>query len=165
MKQTIRILILFSLFLILAVPSSSQPKDVVGWQGTRWGMSEQDLIGVFGSRLKKLPKRMDFLKWHVDYVIPEFQLENNIYTVFFQMDDKTNKLAQVLIRLNEMESQIPREQIFNNLVSLLTREYGSPSGNADNRYSFLVKYKGIDLSRTWKFPTTTIELGYGWDSQ
>jgi hypothetical protein len=165
MKKTGRILILFWLWLALSAPCYSQPKDVLGWQDARWGMSEKDIVRVFGSKLRKLPKRKAFLKWHVDYVIPEFELENNIYTLFFQMDDDTNKLAQVLIRLNEQESRIPREQTFNSLESLLAREYGAPSDKRDDRYSFLVKFHGIDLNRTWKFPTTTVELGYGWDDQ
>jgi hypothetical protein len=148
---------------MLGASCYAQSKDVLGWQDARWGMSEQDIVRVFSPKLKKLPKKEVFLGLHVDYVIPDFGLEGGIFTVFFQMDDATNKLSQILIRLNEQESRVPREQLFNRLGSLLSHEYGSPNYTKDERYSY--EFKGIDLSRRWKFSTTTIELGYGWDSQ
>ena len=38
-----------------------------------------------------------------------------------------------------------------------------PPGSAYNW--FVYEFKGVDLSRAWKFTTTTIELNYGWDNQ
>jgi hypothetical protein len=156
-------LLVSALVLVPGASCYAQPKDVLGWRNARWGMSEQDIVRAFSSKLKKLGKKDVFFGLHVDYVIPDFGLERELFTVFFQMDDATNKLSQVLIRLNEQESKVAREQIFNRLESLLTSEYGHPNYTKDERYSF--EFKGIDLSRKWKFPTTTIELGYGWDNQ
>src|SRR2546421_12952226 len=115
MKHIARIFSLFGLLLTLSVSFHAQQKDTLGWQDARWGMSETDIVRVFDSKLKKLPKREVFVGRHVDYVIPEFEIEDKKFTVFFQMDDDTNKLAQVLIRLNEQKSRIPREPIFNKL--------------------------------------------------
>jgi ACT domain-containing protein len=56
------------------------------------------------ARLQKLSKRQAFYKWHTDYVIP-VELAGESYTVFFQMADDTDKLSQVLVRLNEMKSR------------------------------------------------------------
>ncbi|MDQ3819427.1 MAG: hypothetical protein M3362_17360, partial [Acidobacteriota bacterium] len=151
------------LVLVLGTGCYAKPKDVLGWRDARWGMSEQDIVRAFSPKLKKLSKKEVFLGLHVDYVIPDFGLEGELFTVFFQMGDATNKLSQILIRLNEQESKVPREQIFNRLESLLIREYGPPNYTKDERYSY--EFKGIDLSRRWKFPTTTIELSYGWDNQ
>lgn len=142
----------------------SQPKDVAGWENSRWGMSDKDLVAAFGSRLQKLPKREAFLGWHSDYVIST-ESGGGVYTVFFQMASDTNKLSQVLVRLNEMESKTPREDVFNLLASSLGNDYGKPTAQTNERYRFLTKFNGMALSRTWKFPTTTVELGYDWDDQ
>lgn len=165
MSHITKIVFIFGVVFILCSDCFPQRSDVVGWEGTRWGMSEAELLRVFHSRLKKLPTREEFQSWYADYVIPEFKLEDEPFTVFFQMDKNTHRLSQILIRLNEQKSRIPREQIFNNLASPLAREYGKPSQKIDDRYSFKGKYKGIELNSTWKFPTTTVELEYGWDDQ
>jgi hypothetical protein len=156
---------LFLLLLVLISPCYSQERDVLGWQDTRWGMSNEDIERVYGSKLKKLPKPEKFLAWHADHVIPEFELESEKFTVFFQIDNATNKLSQVLIRLNEQKSQIPREEIFSRLESMLVREYGSPLDKRDDRRSSVIDFSFVELSSKWRFPTTTIELAYGWDNQ
>jgi hypothetical protein len=153
-----------TLLLSLATLSFSQPIDLLGWEKSRWGMSDKDLIAVFGSRLQKLSKRQAFLKWHTDYVIP-VELNGGIYTVFFQMTDDTNKLSQVLVRLNEMKSRTPREDLFNVLASSLAHDYGEPAAKTNDRYRFSTKFNGLALSHTWRFPTTTIEFAYDWDDQ
>lgn len=153
-----------TLFLSLASLSFSQPKDLLGWEKSRWGMSDKELIAEFGSRLHKLPKRQVFLKWHTDYVVP-VELAGGTYTVFFQMADDTNKLSQVLVRLNEMKSRTPREDIFNALAASLAHDYGEPASKIHDRYRFSTKFNGVAFSRTWRFPTTTIELAYDWDDQ
>ena len=128
-------------------------------------MSENDITKLFGSRLYRLPARDEFVGLYVDYVIPDFRLDGNIYTVFFQMNHPTNKLDQILIRLNEMETRNPREDAFNNLDRLLTNQYGVPR-KSDQKWSEpILKYQSMYLTRTWKFRTSTVELYYGWDNQ
>ncbi|HSP64403.1 MAG TPA: hypothetical protein VLQ90_15540, partial [Pyrinomonadaceae bacterium] len=108
----VRAFTLVALTLLLAPFCFSQPRDVLGWETARWGMSNQNLVSAFGTRLQKLPKPLTFLKWHADYVLTR-EIDGRTYTVFFQMANDTNKLSQVLVRLNEMESRTPREGIFN----------------------------------------------------
>ena len=153
------------LIVFVSVPSSARPKDVPGSQGTRWGMSETALLNVFGSKLKKLPARQAFVWLHVDYVITDFAIDGNSYTVFFQMDDRSNKLSQVLIRLNEMETHTPRLEEFNRLERLLTTEFGVPEKSDHNFLGPSSNYRSIEQRRTWKFHTSTIEFYYGWDDQ
>ena len=164
MRYILNLVLTVELLLTLSISCYPQ-KDVPGWEKGRWGMSEAELLTAFDSRLKKLPAKMEFLAQYVNYVIPEFRLEEESFTVFFQMDNNTHKLEQVLVRLDEQRSRIPREELFNTLAGSLAREYGVPSSKVDDRYSFSGKHKGLDLNRTWKFQTTTIELGYGWDDQ
>jgi len=166
MNKIFRVSVMLGLLLSVHPVCSAQQKDVLGWQEARWGMVEKDILKAFGPKLKKLPKRLLFLERHVDYVIPEFEIEGNIYTVFFQMDDGNNKLSQVLIRLNEMKSQEPRNQLFESAASLLAREYGNSDKKTDeSQLEPSAKVKVVDISHIWKFPTTTVELGYSWDDQ
>jgi hypothetical protein len=165
MRHVTKVFLTVGLLFILASDCFPQQRDVFGWEGARWGMSEAELFKAFNSRLKKLPKRMEFFAQYADYAIPEFKIEGQSFTVFFQMDKSTNKLSQVLVRLNEQMALIPREELFNRLASSLSREYGKPTGQKDERYTFKRKYKRIELERAWKFPATTVELGYGWDDQ
>lgn len=165
MKEAAVTLALLSLLFVLILPCYSQQKDVRGWEKIRCGMSNEDIVRVSGSRLKKLPESEVFFGRHVDYVIPEFELEGKMFTVFFQMDDATNKLCQVLIRLNEQNSRAPRDEIFSRLEASLVRKYGAPVDKRDDRRSSLIDFSFVHLGRTWRFPTTTIELSYGWDNQ
>ena len=151
--------------ILLGPPCYSQQKDVSGWEEARWGMSNEDLVTAFDERLKKLPKRELFLGSHVDYVIPEFQLQGKAFTVYFQISDTTKKLSQILIRLIEQESPEPQEKIFSKLESWLKRQYGKPLDLIDERRTSSDGFLFIDLTRIWRFPTTTIELGYSWDNQ
>lgn len=150
---------------LLIPPGYSQQKDVFGWEGARWGMSNEELVSAFDERLKKLPKRELFLGLHVDYVIPEFKLQGKEFTVYFQISNTTKKLSQILIRLIEQESPEPREKIFSNLESWLNRQYGKPQDLIDERRRSSDGFLFIDLTRIWRFPTTTVELGYSWDNQ
>ena len=165
MRNIIKVFLTVGLLFVFCSDCFPQRRDVPGWQDARWGMSEAELLRVFNSRLKKLPEREAFLAWYADYVIPEFKLEGESFAVYFQMDKRTGKLSQVLVRLNERVARTPREKLFNALASSFAREYGKPSEQKDERYSFKQKYKGVELGRTWKFPTTTVELSYGWDDQ
>lgn len=101
---------------------------------------------------------------HVDYVIPDIQLANEKFTVHFQMSDTTEKLSQILIRLDEQKSPIPREKVFNSLESALEQLYGKALDKIDERRTS-DDFVFMRLTRVWKFKTTTIDLTCSWDSQ
>ena len=155
--------LLAAALLLSGVTCRAQQRDVLGWENSRWGMSETNLVNTFGSRLTKLPEPKSFLNLDTNHVAT-LELAGEPFTVFFQMNKRTNTLSQVLVRLNEMESRLPREELFNKLDSQLTRQYGSATSRSNER-NFISTIKSVYLSRTWKFPTTTLELYYGWDSQ
>jgi len=156
-------ILLAAALLLSGVNCRAQQQDVLGWENSRWGMSETNLVTTFGSRLTKLPEPKSFLDLHTNNVAT-LGLAGEPFTVFFQMDNRMNTLSQVLVRLNEMESHVPLEELFNKLDSPLTRQYGSATLRSDER-DFKSTIKSVYLSHTWKFPTTTVELHYGWDSQ
>jgi len=149
-----RILNCIFLLALWVVPCSSQVQDVLGWQDSRWEMSTAEIQAIFKSNVTKLPKREDFGTVYVDYAILNYDIEGGKYTVFFQMDKKTEKLSQVLIR---SDNKLPSELYFNKLESLLISKYGSPGYKNDDRKPV------ISLDRQWTFSTTTIELSYRWD--
>lgn len=145
------------LIILFVLPCYSQKRDLLGWQEARWGMSEKELLEIFKSELKKLPKRENFNKWYADYSIPNYEINGRKYIVYFQMDGETNKLSQILVQDFAMKADSSKEIYFNGLEALLTRKYGTPGYTKNDRKSYL-----ISLSRQWVFPTTTIELGYSW---
>jgi len=65
-----------------------------------------------------------------------------------------------------MKSQIPREKLFKAIEKTLQLEYGPPTKRADDvRDQSTSTYASVYRDRTWVFPTTIVELHYGWDSQ
>src|SRR5437879_3506332 len=84
--------------MLCVVTCSAQQKDVLGWENARWGMSERDLVTAFDSKLTKLPNTQSFLDLHTDHVVRALEMHGQRFTVFFQMDNRTNRLSQVLVR-------------------------------------------------------------------
>ena len=165
MKESLKAVASISLFLVLNLTCYSQQHDVAGWEQYRWGMSNEDIGRTADPRLTKLTKSEKFLGMHVDYVVPQYQIKGEVFTVYFQIDDNTGELTQILIRLKEQKSKAPREEIFYGVELLLARQYGEPLDKIDERRTSTDKFKFMDLTRVWRFPTTTIELAYGWDNQ
>jgi hypothetical protein len=61
MRNIFKVFLTVGLLFVCCSDCFPQRRDVPGWQDARWGMSEAELLGVFNSRLKKLPKREEFL--------------------------------------------------------------------------------------------------------
>ena len=162
MRQSLTAVLAISLFLVMNLTGYSQRNDVAGWEQYRWGMSNEDIGRTADLRLTKLTKSEKFLGMHVDYIIPQYQIKGEVFTVYFQIEDNSGELRQILIRLNAQKSKAPREEIFE---SLLARQYGEALDKIDERRTSTDNFKFIDLTRVWRFPTTTIELAYGWDNQ
>lgn len=165
MRQSLSAVLSISLILVMNLTGYSQRNDVTGWEQYRWGMSNEDIGRTADRRLTKLTKSEKFLGMHVDYIVPQYQIIGKVFTVYFQIEDNSGGLRQILIRLNEQKSKAPQEELFRGVESLLTRQYGEPLDKIDGRRTSTDNFKFIDLTRVWRFPTTTIELAYGWDNQ
>lgn len=161
----IGLLNLLALIFAIAATACAQNKDVSGWQNAVWGMQEKDIVATFGPRLRKLKKQAKFVTTYADYTIPDYEIDGRSYTVFFEMNNRTNSLSEILVRLNEMKSKQPREDIFGQLETMLTKTLGAPTNTNELRPSTPDKsYVRVILSRTWRFPTTTVELAYDWSN-
>lgn len=148
-----------ALFVILfgvTASGQSKPKDVLGWEGTRWGMTAEDIAKLFGSRAQRVPSVELYGKWYYLYTVPVI-LTGQTYTGILLMDSATNKLVRVEIRLDQYESPVPREDVFNALDGMLTQQYGQPDSKKDYRRS-----DPSGIGRTWEFPTSTVELFLYW---
>jgi hypothetical protein len=145
-----------------AAPTASLKKnDVLGWRGARWGMTEADIVKIFGPSLNQVPKREDFSNFYVKYVIRDLEIGEENYTVRFQMDYQNNRLMQILIRpdqINEIGSsfQDRRKNSFFGLEKSIRQEIGPPTSKEDKEDE-KGRFYG---TRKWVFPTSTIELRY-----
>lgn len=144
--------ILLSLSSLILAQSQSIPQDVTGWQGTRWGMTDTEIIKVFGSSVTRIEKRVTNQYGNVDLIIPAYFINNIKLRVSFRMDD-AGKLKEVVLGDSKL-STIRDDTPFNELADLLTRKYGQ-CGRETNE-------PNETRTMVWNFPSTTIILSYSY---
>lgn len=152
--QNIRLLIYVTLFttLAFATQSHSQPKDVNGWKGAKWGMTIQQVKNVFGNEISEDPDAKEFQGSITPLFIDSLAIGNSSYKVQFTFDAKSKFLKRVLI---EPKNSITAIVSMKDLDERLTKKYGQPIWKQDENTRSMEK-----LNRTWVFPSSTIELKY-----
>jgi hypothetical protein len=139
-----------------ALERAAAGNDVLGWQQSWWGMTTNEIVEAFGSALKRPQKSETYSGKYVEYLIPNYRVDGNSYTVVFQMHNWNRRLAQILITSNEEFSKdSPSTDVFNRLEALLSKKYGPVRYKRDDD---VLDY--INRKRTWVFPTTSIDLDY-----
>src|SRR5438552_3664822 len=112
--------------------------DVAGWQGTRWGMSEEEVKATLQSAAVAVSPPRKYLKSYAPLTVPmkigPYQTE-----AVLQFDLESKRLQQVVISYPSADLSL-----WTTFADLLTEKYGPP------------KRTGPKLE--WIFPTTTIEL-------
>src|SRR5947209_7188490 len=119
--------------------------DLLGWQQTRWGMSEAEIIVSVGKeQLKKTP-RQKYQGMYSDLMIPSVDVGKIPFDIIFQMEEASNQLSQVLVS-NIGDPQLGCAGAVAAARKLLTERFGTPEriGSSDGWQ--------------WVFPTTTIEI-------
>src|SRR5258708_6552003 len=154
MNPTTRAAAVFGLVIALTSVGHSKPKDVPGWRSARWGMTTAQLVQALGSQAQKQPTWELYGDGSYEYLVPGIKLQGQSFTGFLVMNQE-GKLGAVDVRLDEMESSVPREDVFNKLESLLTKRYGAPDSKKDERPS-KAPIQTLTLSCTCRFPTTTL---------
>ena len=135
--------------------SAEAQGDVLGWQQSWWGMTEDELMKAFGPTLKRLSARQMYDNAYAQYIIPNYKLQDESYTVVFQMGTLSNRLVQVLIKADNLPKDSPILKTVDAIVTLLSQRYGpSESANDQSHVNHIVRH------RQWIFPGTTIELSY-----
>ena len=119
--------------------------DLLGWQQTRWGMTEAEIVLAVGANRLERIERAKYQNMYADLVVPLVEVGKYRFDVIFQMDNQSDKLAQVIVTHDadpSFESTGPRDQA----IEILSEKFGRPSR--------------VGTSDTWRwhFPTTTIDV-------
>jgi hypothetical protein len=119
--------------------------DLPGWQQTRWGMTESEIIEAVGSeRLHRIPKEVGN-NWYAELIIQNVDIGRFSFDITFQMANDNGRLQQVMIRHEAPPDKEPTEQ-FRSTMQILSERFGQP------------KRFGTSDTWAWSFPTTTIYL-------
>ena len=78
-------------------PLAAQAADIPGWDRTRWGMTSPEIARLYRGRAVTLSGRIDFNRLYTDVALRKEPFAGHDFTVYFQMDDKTHRLSQVLL--------------------------------------------------------------------
>jgi len=119
--------------------------DLEGWQDTRWGMTERELVAAINSAELLHIHREDYLSHYADYSLPNLDVAGFYFDVTFQMDKNSNRLSQVLIK-HDADPHTKPTKAFSSALKLLTEKLGKP------------ERAGTSDEFVWKFPTTTVCL-------
>lgn len=149
---------------------SAQDNDLNGWDEVKWGMSEEEIVKVYGNKLVKFNKREHYgkVKPNKDYAtmgLEPVEIGGRQFKVTFIMDGTSNKLKAVNVK--------PLEKLgggsvvlFRSLEEMLVEKYGKPSyqnkeDEPDERLSGGVVLEGSKNYITkWLLPRTIISLKY-----
>lgn len=121
--------------------------DLLGWQNTRWGMTETEIIASVGAeRLRHIERIVFGVDAYTDLIIPSVNIDRYPFEVRFQMKGNTNRLIQVLLNHESDElSSEPIQQV-NAARKLLSEKFGAATRD------------GTSNTWYWEFPSTTIMI-------
>ena len=119
--------------------------DLEGWQQTRWGMTDAEIVQAVGTEHLKRTAREDYRDWYAELQIQDVEVGHYRFDVIFQMEKASNRLAQVLIAY-DADGTENLSGAFKAARKMLQEKFGEPVrlGTSDNW--------------AWIFPTTTIVL-------
>ena len=140
--------------LLLSAPVAAAPSDVPGWSAARWGMTEAELKTAIPKGLTKLPGRWQYGKTYADYAVLGTRLGGLAFNAFFQMNNKTDRLEQVLLERRRPQAT---PAAFYRLLDALEEAYGPPTETCEQ-----AKTGGTPLryALIWRFPTTTLRASF-----
>ena len=151
-------------FLALS-PALGAPQDVKGWQSFTWGMTDEQIVRAGGGDVQRqerawAPQR----QFYVDYSVPALKLQDMQFKVWFQMDPATDTLNEIRLidKSPALGQGAPRRREFDELEALLTQKYGPAQLRTDLDEGRSLGMPMVTLTRTWAFPTTSIELRLDW---
>jgi hypothetical protein len=130
--------------------------DLAGWDKTRWGMGSGEIAALYGRRAVKLDGRIEFDRLYTDIALRQQPFAGLDFTVYFQMDEHSRRLAQVLL---ERRRQYATPEAWQAVATALTHEFGTASRNCDHAGDPAAGKPHI-LDRVWALPTTTIHASY-----
>jgi hypothetical protein len=147
---------------LLPLQISARAKDVKGWDKARWGMTEREIQMTFKGKVEQrqepiIDKQEGI---YVSQEINDLTFANTKFTVSFVMDEKTDRLREVVLTPEGSHFRV----LFELLEKKLITKYGPVTfrGKEDVDMEKLGKngYGQDQISRVWRFPSTLITLEY-----
>ena len=142
--------------LLAFAASAAGAADLPGWDKTRWGMSSAEIAALYGREAVRLDGRVEFAGLYSDVALRRTGFAGLDFIVYFQMDDKTRRLRQVLL---ERLKQYATAAAWDATLSALGRAFGPPSARCDRRGEPLAGVPAV-LERVWVMPTTTVRASF-----
>lgn len=130
--------------------------DPGGWRAARWGMSSAELDVAFRAQIRPLAGRMDFGPYVVERQIDIVTVGYREFVALFQMDRRTRRLRQVLLRFRgsrptRADADAVHAALKDELETLGTMlTYSDYSGTSPS----------FGLSVQWLFASTGVILRY-----
>jgi hypothetical protein len=142
--------------LLLALVPGAARADLPGWDKTRWGMSSAEIAALYGRQAVRLDGRVEFAGLYSDVALRRAGFAGLDFIVYFQMDDKTRRLEQVLL---ERLKQYATAAAWHDALAALGRDLGEPTATCDRRGEPLAGVPAV-LERVWVLPTTTVRASF-----
>jgi hypothetical protein len=119
-------------------------------------MTSREISALYGNRIVVFDKPVEFYGLYSDVALRRAPLAGHDFTVYFQMSDKTRRLAQILL---ERRKQYASAEVWRDLVAELSAAYGPPKTRCDAAGQ---PRAGVpaELERVWILPTTTIRASF-----
>lgn len=141
---------------MLAGTALANAADSGGWDRARWGMTADELAAAFGGDLRPVEPPMVFGPLIARQVVPRVAVAGRPFIAFLQLDAKTGRLSQVLLRYR---GRNPTHSDCEAVAAALTSALGAPSGS-DSASDYSGSFPSFAVSREWRLPTTAVTLGY-----
>lgn len=133
------------------------PKDVSGWQSTKWGMPLAVVKEKFGSQLVELDAEWEDGGMKSKLGIENYIIAGQSFTVIFFFDNQ-NKLVKVVLDcaainirdLGDLERALPE------LTQVMSEKYGDPVREDRSEKGKLDS--SVEWIDRWKFPSTNISF-------
>ena len=145
-----------AILLTLLPNGATNAADLPGWDRTRWGMTSAEIAAAYGTEAIRLDGRIEFYRLYTDVALRRIPFAGHDFTVYFQMDDKTHRLAQVML---ERRRQYATGQVWRDAVAALEHEFGPPTAACARRGRPLDGEPG-SLERVWTLPSITVRASY-----
>ena len=139
---------------LLAFSADAAPEDVSGWQGARWGMTTHELEAVFGRALEPLAAGWRFGGAYAERAMFGLSLGGVSFAVFFQMNEASNRLQQVLLERRPPQAS---PTAYRTVVGALEDRYGPPTDSCGDRG---LGGRPARVELVWRFPTTTVHAAF-----
>ena len=137
-------------------PTAARAADLSGWDRTRWGMTSAEIARLYRDRAVTLSGHIDFNRLYTDVALRKEPFAGYDFTVYFQMDDNTHRLAQVLL---ERRRQYATPAAWRDVLAALERSFGTATKSCERHGEPLAGEPQIS-ERVWALPTTTVYASY-----